>query len=408
MPLTRRQIYRRRRIVVFGGLGLTLALLAYLPMTLLAPLDAATATVEAPVEETPEVPALDLPGYGAAAVGAVGFPGVLVSSGSDAALPMASITKVVTALVALDAKPLAAGEEGPEIEMTAEDAAYYGRYLAQNGTVSPVRPGLRLTQRDLLELTLVKSANNYAASLARWSLGSEAAFAAAATTWLADHGLDAIRVTEPTGIDPSNVGPADQIVELGRLALENPVVAEIVAQKRADIPELGAIPNTNKLLGTSGVDGIKTGTLDDFGANLLFSADYAIGESQVTVVGVVLGGPDHDVINRDILDLLGTVVGNFTETEVAAAGERFGGFSTAWGASVDATAAESATLLTWGAAEIVADVRLTEIRTGAAGDPVGSVTFTSGPRSVTVPLALAGDLPDPGPWWRLTHPAELF
>lgn len=408
MPLTRRQIYRRRRIVVFGGLGLALALLGYLPMTLLAPLDPATATVATPVEESPEVPELDLPRYGAAAVGAVGFPGVLASSGSTSALPMASITKVVTALVALEAKPLAAGEDGPEIEMTAEDAGYYDRYLAQNGTVSPVRPGLRLTERDLLELTLVKSANNYAATLARWALGSESAYVAAATDWLAAHGLDGIRVTEPTGIDPANVGPADQIVELGRLALENPVVAEIVSLTSADIPELGAIPNTNKLLGRAGVDGIKTGTLDSFGANLLFSSDVAVGESSVTIVGVVLGGPDHDVLDRDILDLLDTVVGNFSEIEVAAAGESFGTYSTAWGSAADAIAGESARLLTWGGAEIVATVRLDDVRTGSAGDAVGIVTFAAGARSVQVPLVLGGDLPDPGPWWRLTHPGELL
>lgn len=408
MPLTRRQIYRRRRIVVFGGLGLTLAVLAYLPMTLLAPLDPAVATVAAPVEEAPEVPALDLPNYGAAAVGAVGFPGVLATSGSTAPLPMASITKVITALVVLEAKPLGAGESGPEVEMTAEDAAYYDRYLAQNGTVSEVRPGLRLTERDLLELTLVKSANNYAATLARWALGSEDAFPAAASAWLTANGLDGIRVVEPTGIDPANVGPADQIVALGRIALEHPVIAEIVALSSADVPEIGAIPNTNKLLGRAGVDGIKTGTLDDFGANLLFSADVAVGASSVTVVGVVLGGPDHDILNRDILDLLGTVVGNFTEVEVATAGESFGDFATSWGASTTAVAAESATLLTWGAADISVEVELAEVRTGVAGEGAGTATFRAGDRSVTVPLELAGDLADPGPWWRLTHPAELF
>jgi D-alanyl-D-alanine carboxypeptidase (penicillin-binding protein 5/6) len=48
------------------------------------------------------------------------------------------------------------------------------------------------------------------------------------------------------------------------------------------------------------------------------------------------------------------------------------------------------------------------VRIGDAGDDVGDVTFTSGPLSVTVDLELAVDLDDPGPWWRLTNPAELF
>lgn len=408
MPLTRQQIYVRRRIVVFGSAALLLAVLFYLPFTLLAPLKSSSATV-LPYEATvSEVPDLDWPTYGAAAVGAVGFDGVLGRAGSTEPLPMASITKVVTALVVLEARPLAPGEDGPTVTMTAADTALYSHYLAQNGTVSPVRTGLALTQRQLLELALVKSANNYTTSLANWAYGSTEAFVEAANAWVADHGLTGMVITEPTGIDPANVAPADTIVELGRIALEQPVVAEIVAIQSTSVPEIGVLPNTNQLLGRSGIDGIKTGTLDDHGANLLFSADWTVGEHEVTVIGVVLGGISHRVIDADILELLATVEAGFAEVELTAAGEAFASYTTVWGATADAVAAERATLLTWGGAPVTALVEVEDVRVGAAGDPVGDIVFTSGSRTVTVPLELSADLDDPGPWWRLTNPVALF
>jgi D-alanyl-D-alanine carboxypeptidase (penicillin-binding protein 5/6) len=401
-------VYRRRRLVVFGALGLTLATLVYLPLTLLAPLKPALVTVAAPVEDTPAVPALAFPGYGASAVGAVGYPGVLAHNGATTPLPMASITKVITALVVLDAHPLALGETGPTVTMTAADVALYGSYLAQNGTVATVRAGMTFTERQLLELTLIKSANNYTASLALWAFGTHDAFLTAARTWVADHGLDQIVINEPTGIDRGNVAPVEQLVELGRIALAHPVIAEIVASPTTDVPPLGVLPNTNHLLGLGGVDGIKTGTLDDFGANLLFSADYTVGETTVTVIGVVLGGPDHDVIDRDILTLLDSTVANFTEIEVAGAAEPFASYDPIWGDPVAAVAAERTTLLTWAGAPVQIDVVTDDVRTGVAGDDVGDIIATSGPTTVRVDLELAADLDDPGPWWRLANPAALF
>lgn len=407
-PLTRRQVYRRRRIVVFGGMALALTSLIYLPLTLLAPLKPAVVSVTDPLDDPAAVPALALPGYGASAIGAVGYPGLLAQSGATTPLPMASITKVVTSLVVLDAHPLAPGESGPTATMTAADAALYGTYLAQNGTVATVSTGMTFTERQLLELTLIKSANNYTTTMALWAFGSQDAFLTAARAWLSENGLDQIVINEPTGIDRSNVGPVDQIVELGRIALAHPVIAEIVATQAIDVPPLGVLPNTNQLLGLAGVDGIKTGTLDDFGANLLFSADYTVGESTVTVIGVVLGGPDHDSIDRDILTLLESTLANFTEVEVAADGETFATYRAVWGESVAAIAAERATLLRWGETPVTVVVEAEELRTGAAGDDVGDLVFTSGPATVRVDLELAADLGDPGPWWRLTNPAALF
>lgn len=393
---------------MFGGLLLVLSLLFYLPMTLLAPLRAAEAVVPEHVETPGAAAALAFPGYGASAIGAVGFPGVLAADGDTAPLPMASITKVVTALTVLEAFPLGVDEQGPAVTMTAADVGYYADALAQNGTVAPVRAGQVYTERELLDLTLIKSANNYSTSLAVWAFGSMDAFVAAAQAWVAAHSLPSVVVVDATGLSPGNVATASDLVELGRIALENPVVHAIVGTTSVELHDVGVLENTNKLLGVSGVIGIKTGTLDDFGANLLFAADYLIGSSPVTVVGVVLGGVDHPTIDAAITGLLASAQAGFHELDVSDVGEDFGSYTTAWGQTAEAEAGAEAVLLTWGDTPVTVEVETDPVRIADSGETVGSATFTAGVRTVTVPLVLSSALTDPGPGWRLTHPAELF
>lgn len=401
-------VYRRRRVTAFGAFGLTLAVAFYLPLTLLAPLrPAEPVAVEQPAP-TASTAQLDWPGYGAAAVSAVGYPGVLARAGTEDALPMASITKVVTALVVLERMPLGVGETGPSHVITAADVQLRAGYAAMQAKVVPVTAGMTFTERQLLEMTLIESYANAAATLARWAFGSDAAFLAAAEAWLAAHGLGGIRVVDPTGIDTRNVGPVDQLVQLGIIALDHPVVAEIVATGSTTIPGVGMLENTNELLGAFGVDGIKTGTLDSFGANLLFSADLVVGTSIVPVVGVVVGGPDHDILDRDVAELLATVADGFREVVVAEPGEEFARYSTVWGLDAAAVAEETATLLVWSDSPVTVEASFDELRDGAAGDRLGEVVFTSGPRSVVVELVLSTDVEDPGPWWRLVNPALLF
>ncbi len=377
-------------------------------MTLLAPLAEADAVIPVHSELPGEAAAPAWPGYGASAVGAVGFPGVLASSGAEEALPMASITKIVTALTVLEEKPLAIGESGPSVTMTPADVALYDAYRKVNGKVAPVSAGEVYTQRELLDLTLIESANNYSSTLAKWAFGSEEAFVAAARAWVAAHALPSVVIADSTGLSPTNRATASDLVELGRIALEDPVVAAIVGTSSLTMHDVGLIENSNELLGESGVTGIKTGTLDDFGANLLFSAVYPVGSSSVTVIGVVLGGTDHDTLNVAITRLLASVQAGFHEVDVSDVGEPFATYSTAWGQTADAAAGAEGMLLTWADTPITAEITADPVRIEEAGESVGQVVFTSGPNSVTVPLVLSDALTDPGPGWRLTHPGELF
>ncbi|MGV8896443.1 MAG: D-alanyl-D-alanine carboxypeptidase family protein [Rhodoglobus sp.] len=408
MPLTRRQIYFRRRLAVFGGGLVALSTVFYLPITLLAPLQAVSAEViqyEAPV---PAQPTLTFPEYGASAIGAIGYPGVLASGGSTDALPIASISKVITSLVVLDAHPLDVGESGPDITFTDADVQLYYAQVAQNGSVAAVYSGQVMSQRTAMNVMLIASANNYAESIAQWAFGSQEAFATAATAWIASAGLTNTAIVEPTGVSPNNVSTSSDLVELARLALANPVVAEIVATPSIDIPELGQYENTNALLGVGGVDGIKTGTLDEAGSCLLFSQDFVVGDTTITIVGVVLGGPDHDTIDAAIQSLLAEANAGFHEVNLTTEGQQFGLYATQWGDASTAVAASGLSVVVWEATPITVDLTSEPVRLADAGTEVGALHFMVGDRSFEVPLELAATIDDPGPWWRLSHPLELF
>ena len=175
MPLTRRQIYRRRRIVVGSAAVVALGVAFYLPFTLLAP--PPPVAMEQVAFEVPAAvqPAMSFPAYGASGLGALGYPGVLASGGATGPLPIASIAKVVTALVVLDAHPLAVGEAGPTATFTEVDEDFYNEQVANNGVVAHVSAGETMSQRNMLDLALMASANNYAQTVAAWAFGSEAA-----------------------------------------------------------------------------------------------------------------------------------------------------------------------------------------------------------------------------------------
>ncbi|MDM4763152.1 D-alanyl-D-alanine carboxypeptidase [Galbitalea sp. SE-J8] len=404
MPLSRRQIYRRRRITVFGGLALVLLTAFYLPFSLLAPVSAARVTRTDVAAPTSAAASLAWPAYGASAIGAVGYDGVLGSAGSTDPLPMASISKVITALVVLEAKPLGVGESGPTITTTQADVDLYRHYLALNGALATVRVGLQLSELQLLQLALVKSANNYVGTLVNWAFGSQDAFLPVARKWLTDHRLTGTTIVEPTGIDPKNVSTATDLVRLGELAIANPLVAQLVSTTKIDIPGVGEFENSNALLGVDGVTGLKTGTLDTAGANLLFSAAKTYGDSTVTVIGVVLGGKDHPTIDRDIQALLDGVYAGFHEVQLTTAGTRYGTATTPWGQTSDIVAATTASVLVWSDTPISVRESISPISTGVAGADVGDLDITVGDRDYTVDLALRSALVDPGPGWRLTHP----
>ncbi|MFF2369339.1 D-alanyl-D-alanine carboxypeptidase family protein [Agromyces sp. NPDC058110] len=409
-PRPSAKVYRRRRIVVFTTLAVLLGLLTtagvYTSNALGAPIPAASPQVEDPEPVAAAAQQLVLPGFGAYAVGAVGFDGLLAAGNDQTPMALASITKVITALTILAEHPIPAGENGPDIEYTDADVDIYWDMIAQNGSVAPVEAGATLTLKESLEALLIPSGNNYGISLSNWAFGSEAALAERANAWLAEHGLANTHVVDSSGISDDNVGTAADMVRLGEIALEDPTIAAIVASKSVDIPELGTLTNSNKLLGTHGVDGMKTGTTDD-AANLLFTADYAVGASNVTVVGVLLGGESHAVIDEAIAAMLDSVAPGFHEVSPLEANQVLAEYDTPWGETARARTSNGATLVVWNDTPVDVEVQADAVTLADRGDEVGTAIVRAGSQEITVPLVLDATLADPGTWWRLTNPGAL-
>lgn len=409
MPRHARGVYVRRRIAVavIGVVGLSgIGLGGYSAVALGLPLPETTPVAVAPELPTGAAVATAPAPYGSSGIGAIGWSEPLVVAGDPAPRPIASITKVVTALVVLDAMPIAEGD-GPSRELTAQDAAYFDEAVADAASREPAPEGSIITERDALEAMLIGSSGNHARTLADWAFGSQDGFVAAAAAWLAANGLASTTIVEPTGADPRNTSTIPDLIRIGELALANPITAGIVAQASADLPDVGPIESTNALLGVDGIDGIKTGTLDEAGACLLFSADVAVGASGqvVTLVGVVLGGPDHDTVNASVRALLASAVPGFQEL-VVPAGTAFGDYDTRWDVSAAAVAATDASFLVWGPETLTVEVALDPVTTGDAGLPVGTATLRSPRSEAAVELVLDAPLPDPGAAWRWSHPGR--
>jgi D-alanyl-D-alanine carboxypeptidase (penicillin-binding protein 5/6) len=413
----------RRRFRLIAGLVVAVVVVAllgsYAGFALTAPVGRADAVMHAPAVRTPAAVELALPAHGEWAVSVAGADGYLgagasgiwKASGSSAAVPMASITKIVTALVILKARPLSsATDPGPRITFSKADHALYDKYYVQNATIAPMPTGSILSEHDALETMLVVSACNYAEALAGWAYGSQGAFLAATRAWLAAHGMTHTRVLEPTGLDPANTSTPGDLIALGRLAMANPAVASIVGKSSLDVAVDGlrGMGTTNDLLGTDGVNGIKTGTLDPSGSDLLYSAQLDVGTSApLTVIGVELGGESRSEVDDDVQFLLESIRSGFHRVTLGTAGDVVGTYSTPWGSSARMVLASSRSVLTWSDTKVTASMTTTTLTTGRDGEKVGTVTWKVGGRTVSAPVVLQGGIRPPSAWWRLTHPFEL-
>lgn len=341
--------------------------------------------------------------------GTVGVDGILASSGGNAPRPIASITKLITALVILDATPIPASGPEPKITFTEADVDLYDEYYVRQATVWPLKARSTVPLRDALRVMLVASATNYADAVARHTFGSQANFRSAAKTWLGANGFTGTTIVEPTGLDPRNVSTPTDLIAIGKLAMADPVVAKLVGTSGLFGEGGGGWPNTNTLLGVDGVNGIETGTLDEAGACLLYSAAVEAGHGlKFSVVGVVLGGFNHFQVNNAVRELLASVKAGFREVPVLTEGQRLGTYTTIWGEEPSVVAGRDASVFTWSDMPIDSAITVDDLSVAEDGAVVGEARFSSGETVVTVPLALEGAIDGPDEWWRLTHPVELL
>ena len=407
MAKASRAVFLRRRIAVGAAGAVLLAVGIYTPLTLLAPVPTVAAELVPLPAPEPVAAAVVLPGFGVSGITALSEPGTLAAVDDGAQHPIASITKAITAMVVLAARPMDPAGDGETITFTEQDEQFYADQIAGGGSAEPVTAGVSVSQRDVLELMLLPSANNVAQTLATWAFGSEAAYVDAARAWLLEQGMTGTTITDASGYDDANASTVTDLLTLARLITVDAVLAPIVALPAADVPDTGIVENSNRLIGTVGVDGIKTGTSPLAGACLLFSADAVVGSQNVTIVGVVLGGPNHATVREAAAAMIASTVAGFREVEVIADSTPIADYDQVWGDAATAITADPISLLVWSDTPITIDVSVGSVSLAEAGVGVGTVTVTSGPRTASTAVELDAAIEDPGPWWRLTNPGVL-
>ena len=218
---------------------------------------------------------------------------VIFGQNQNTRLPMASTTKIMTALVALEALPL-----DTPVTVTAESVGVEGSsiYLCEGET---------LTLEQLLYALLLESANDAATAIAVAVSGSVEKFAERMNEKAAALGLTDTHFVNPHGLDAEDhYTTAYELAMVARAALQNETFREICSTERKTIPLHGAegvrlLLNHNKLLDSyDGCIGVKTGFTKKTGRCLVSAAE----RDGVTLIAVTLNAPDDWRDHTTMLD----------------------------------------------------------------------------------------------------------
>lgn len=153
---------------------------------------------------------------------------IIYSNNPDAVKPIASVTKLMTAIVTLDAKlPMDA-----KLPITIKDAK------EMKGVHSRVKIGSEISRKDMLLLTLMSSENRAAASLAHHYPGGYKAFIKAMNAKAKALGMKNTRFVEPTGLSAKNVSTARDLVVLLKASKKYPLLGKLSATDKKPSPFL--------------------------------------------------------------------------------------------------------------------------------------------------------------------------
>ena len=329
------------------------------------------------------------PDYGSGAVGAVGFDDLLTKHGDQATRPIASITKIITALVVVDKKPLNGKQDGPNIKLTEADLEIYNQELAAGAAVKPVKVGNVITERQAMEIMLLASSANYAKTLALWAYGSMDEYLKAADLWLKKNGLTQTSVADVSGLSPDSVSTPTDLVSLGELAMKNESLASIVATKQATVSGVGTVYNGNRLLGKDGVNGIKNGLTSEAGACLLFSSVIKVGDKNVTIIGNLLGGEDSSQVAADIGSLISSIKRGFHSVKIISKGQEFGHYLMPWGQVVKLKSEKDLDGIVWSNSPISLSVKADNIKVINFDNKKGIIEAKANNKTFSQPLLIS-------------------
>ncbi|HEY2337623.1 MAG TPA: D-alanyl-D-alanine endopeptidase [Burkholderiales bacterium] len=196
---------------------------------------------------------------------------VVIDKNGDAVTPIASITKLMTAIVTLES---GLDLDAP-VSVTREDVDM------KKGSRSRLRTGITLTRRELLLIALMASENRAAAALGRSYPGGTPAFVAAMNEMGAELQMNDTRFLDPTGLNPGNVSSARDLAKLVRAAHGYPLIREFSTRDKATVLLSGKqkmnFHNTNGLVRNARweIDLSKTGYISEAGRCLVMQVRVA-------------------------------------------------------------------------------------------------------------------------------------
>ncbi|GGS05432.1 D-alanyl-D-alanine carboxypeptidase [Streptomyces aureoverticillatus] len=360
-------------------------------------------------------PSIPWPSKGQAAMDVDGI-GSFGTSGAQKPVPIASIAKVMTTYLILRDHPIKKGGDGKTLTVDAEAQRHYEKGKPENESVVKVTEGQKITQYEALQAVMLPSANNVARMLARWdSNGDEKKFVAKMNKTAKELGMKNTRYTDPSGLDKTTVSTAEDLVKLGRVAMENPTFKEIARQPGYKDLNNEEQKNYFGLVPTVAI-GIKTGTTTAAGGNILFAAEKKVGGKTHVIVGAALaqfgsgGVANIDKVTNVTKDLIAAGQDALQAKTVVKKGQVVGEVDDGLGGTTPVVATKDVTAVGWSG--LTAKVELddagkTPPHSAKAGTVVGRLTVGDGTTSgaIKVPVALQKDLSEPGFGAKLTRVA---
>ncbi|MBM9620980.1 serine hydrolase [Streptomyces zhihengii] len=399
-----------RRIKIWTPL-VALLLIVFAIAQALRPLPQPELTLTADAEYTFDGgrPSLPWPDEGQGQIVVSGV-GVVGQFGDEKPVPIASVTKTMTAYIIMRDHPLKRGEDGESIPVDAL-AEKEGGYDETNdeSTLNTIKEGDTISVRDALSAIMIPSANNVARLVARWDAGSEEAFVKKMNDTAKDLGMTNTTYTDPSGLDATTVSTAADQVKLGQALVKNKAMVDITRVQEWYDPSGKRHSNYNTLMPRNGAIGIKTGSTTKAGGNLLFAAYKDIGGSTQTIVGAVLSqheSPILETVNRVSEEVLVATREALLEQKVVKKGDVVGYVDDGLGGQTPVVATKDLTIVGWTGLKLEASItdggkKLPH--TAEAGTVVGSLTAGTGPGTISVPVALQQDLVEPGFGDKLTR-----
>ncbi len=205
---------------------------------------------------------------------------VIYAKNTNLPTPIASITKLMTAMVMLDAKQ----SLEDVIEISDEDVDYL------KGTTSRLSVGSGLTRGDMLQVALMASENRAASALANNYPGGKTVFVKAMNAKALELGLNSTRFVDPTGLDSENVSTAEDLAKMVQAAYQYPEIRSATTTASREVYVEGRsypvnFNNTNGLVrgGEWEIGLSKTGFINEAGRCLVMQTTIA-GEPMIVVL----------------------------------------------------------------------------------------------------------------------------